>query len=181
MSARSRSGSAAESSAARAATRASRTKDGLTLSNGIVLRLKPVAPFAVRQAALGIPDPKVPRVFIEDKGREELNPNDPDYLAAVDDVRVERISAVTTLMFMAGTEVISVPDGTSGPEDDDWIDMLEAAGLTIDRTNKYKRYYQWLAWYAASEVDISLIVAGVSAISGVREEDVQKAIAGFRD
>lgn len=181
MAGRSRS-TPAQNAAARGAARAVNGSVGrLQLSNGVVLKLKPVPPFAVRQAAVEIKDPPVPVVYIEDKDRTEANPNDPDYLDALKEAQQQRISAVTSLFFMIGTEAVDVPTDMFRPEDDDWIDMLEAVGLPVDRDNKFKRYYQWLAWYViTSEDDISLIVSGVATLSGVREEDVRLAMKDFR-
>lgn len=170
-----------------AARGASRARNGtgsgrVTLSNGIVLRLKPVPPFAVRQAAIAVIDPPVPTVWIADKERNEPNPNDPDYIDAVNRANEQRIEAVTNLFFMMGTEVEAVPDGMFRPEDDGWIDMLEVVGLPVDRANQFKRHYQWVAWYAAqSEHDISTIMTSVATLSGVSEADVQVAIRSFRD
>lgn len=155
---------------------------GLRLTNGVVLKLKPVPPFAVRQAAVEIKDPVVPVVYIQDKDRTEPNPNDPDYLKAMRAAQEQRVSAVTNLFFMIGTDVISVPAGMFKPEEDDWIDMLDAVGLPVDRVNKFKRYFQWMAWYVVtSEQDIAAIVSGVATLSGVREEDVLTAMRDFRD
>lgn len=182
MATRSRS-TIAQNAAARGAARAvNGSHPGrLQLSNGVVLQLKPVPPFAVRQAAVEVKDPPIPVVYIADKDRTEANPNDPDYLQAMKEAQQQRITAVTNLFFMIGTEVVSVPEGMFTPEQDDWIDMLEAVGLPVDRTNKFKRYFQWLAWYVVtSEDDIASIVSGVATLSGVREEDVLTAMRDFR-
>ena len=53
--------------------------DGLfRLSSGVVLKIKPVPPLLIRQAVAKIKRPKPPVIFLEDKGVEEENPDDPE-------------------------------------------------------------------------------------------------------
>ncbi len=74
------------------------TSNTLTLSNGVVLRLKSVPAFLAAQFTRKIQRPKPPRQFIERLGREEENPDHPDYLEALEkyatDLRMAYIKEV---------------------------------------------------------------------------------------
>ncbi len=65
-------------------------RDIITLSTGVRGRIRPVPAGLIDEVVSRIPDPEVPRQFIEDKGREELNPFDPAYIEAVAKARAVR-------------------------------------------------------------------------------------------
>lgn len=153
----------------------------VVLSSGIVLRIKPVPPLALRRAVTSVPPPAVPIVYIESKGREEPNPNDPDYLKAVQEYEQNQILRMTDVLFFLGTAIESIPDGLEGPEGDEWIAELEVLNLPVDKDNKYKRYLSWLTDYALmTERDIAKTVTKCLGVSGVTEVEVQRAVAAFR-
>jgi len=160
----------------------------LTLDNGIVLRLKPVPPMLVREAAKNIPDPPVPKVYIEAKGREESNPMDPAYLAAVQEANVRRGEAGQILALLMGTELESVPAGMYGPDDDGWVEEIRAvndvAGITVeisDEPGSKRRYLDWLRLYAvSSETELFLLGRLVTIGVALTEQEVQAAAESFR-
>lgn len=154
-------------------------EEKIVLSNGIVLRLRPVSSTAVQRAVEQIPLPSVPTTWIEDKQRDEQNPNDPDYLDALEQAHTARLNAVFTMLQVMGTAFESAPDEMCGPDDDAWIELLEAAGLSVDREwNKAQRYRHWLEEYALDHPsDRSKISALHFAYSGINEGEVAKAIA----
>lgn len=155
--------------------------DRAQLRNGIVLKLSPVPPLAIREAAILTPPPRVPMWISPDKEREEPNPNDPDYLAALDRYSAEQSFRVADTIHLLGTAIEHVPDGIDRPEDDGWIDRLDSLGIKVDRDNPHKRYLSWLRLYAySSKVDISMVTALTTRLSGVTEEEVQRAAASFR-
>lgn len=153
------------------------------LQNGVVLELKPVPPIAIREAAIKHPPPKVPVVFIEDKGREEENPNDPAYMREVQRYVLEQLYRVTDVIMLLGTSIRHVPEGVQRPEDEEWVSMLEALAIDLPPfNNKYARYLSWLRLYAiTSEIESGYILGRVTALSGVTEVEVQRAAAAFRD
>lgn len=156
-------------------------RDRVTLSNQVVLKLRPVPPLALREAAVRIPPPAIPTVFIADHGREEPNPADPVYIEALKTYEQDQVFRVADVLMLLGTSVESVPDEIEMPESDNWIDALEALDLHVDRSNKYKRYLSWLRLYAVqSEVDIANVMAAVVSLSGVTEVEVARAAAAFR-
>lgn len=150
-------------------------------SNGIKFKIKPVPMLLIRQAAANLPEPQAPRTYIEELGREEENPEDPDYLAACEEYN-EQTFEVTTNMFLAvGTSILEVPEGVDKPDDDGWIQVLEAVGIPVDVGTTAKRYLTWLQCYAlAEQSDLLLLIGAVAARSGVQEGAVQAAAKSFR-
>lgn len=154
----------------------------ITLSNGIILDIKSVPPFAIREAVSKLEPPKVPVWHNEAKDTDEENPNDPDYLEAVQKFRVDQLLLLNDVMLLLGSSAHHIPDGVSKPEDDDWIEALTSIGLNVQVDNKFKRYAAWLRYYALeSDADIAQLTSSCLMNSGVTEREVQRAIASFRD
>lgn len=154
----------------------------ITLDNGVVLKLKPVPPFLVRQAAINLKQPKPPVIDVgKGDGREEENPNDPEYLKKLDTYNAEVISASTNAMLLAGTEVLSVPDDMWSLDDDGWLELVEFLEIEVDRENKMARYLAWLRYYALSGPSITRIMAELRKSIGLTEEEVDDAVDSFRN
>jgi hypothetical protein len=154
--------------------------DEIVLSTGIVLELRPVPPFAIRRASQSIERPEVPKAWIENKERWEENPNDPAYAEALEDYERLVYEATVNLAMIVGSHVASIPDGYYGPDDEQWIEELEAAGITVDGSNPSRRKLSWLLYYAmATPDDITGITARVLDRAGLREVEVAMAIASF--
>lgn len=155
----------------------------LTLSTGIVLRIKPVPQSLVRAAAAKVKPPAVPVIHNEDKGRAEENPSDPDYLAAREQWEGEAYLAGAQVALLMGTECISVPDGYHRPEDDGWLSYLRIVGM-LDEVNPddpVDRYWAWINYYALrTNDDLSLAVYAPLYAMNVSEEEVALAVAAFR-
>lgn len=156
------------------------------LSIGALLEFKSVPPIAIREAALSIRPPSVPTVFMEDKGREEENPNDPDYIRAMQKYAFEQLYRVSDVLMLLGTSIVRpLPDDVIPPESDEWMEPLEAIGIPLPektRENKHIRYLSWLRLYAIrTEMEAGYIMGRITAMSGVTEVEVQRAAAAFRD
>lgn len=158
-----------------------------TLSNGIILRIKSVPPFLVQAVQNEFRTPTPPKVMIEEKGREEENPNDPAYLRLLEELDEQQSLAINDLFLAAGTEVISVPDGYFMPEEDDWISVVEFAqnitgkDIHIERDNQVKRYLNWLRFYALETGgDIALATRLPMELAGIREGEVDEVMESFR-
>ena len=162
--------------------------DSITLTNGIVLTLKLVAPLLISDAARRIPKPPVPTVYSEEKNRDEENPTHPDYLEALVMWRGERDEAGLSVALIMGSSVSSIPDGLHGPDSDEWIDEIEASYAAIDmeppkidRERPSSRYLSWLRLYALpTEEDIVRISRILTSSVAVSEEDVREAVDAFR-
>ena len=153
----------------------------IKLSNGITLKVKPMPPMLFNSVVNSIPEPEVPKVYMEDKGRDEPNPNHPDYIKAVNERTVAISLATMNLILVACTEIEYLPDGMEGPESDDWPYLAEMAGITFDHSNKHERYLAWLRAYAISTVnDMTQVQTVPLMLAGVSEEEVDTAMDAFR-
>lgn len=157
------------------------------LSNGIILAIKSVPPFLVQAVQNEFRPPNPPKVYIEEKGRDEENPNDPAYLRQLEELSEKQDLAVNDLFLAAGTSVVSVPEGYFKPEDDDWIAVVEFAQnitgtkIQIDRDDKIKRYLHWLRFYALETGgDIALATSLPMQLAGIREGEVDEVMDAFR-
>jgi hypothetical protein len=130
-----------------------------------------VSPALIQDVQLAIENPKVPVVFIEEKGREEENPMDPAYLAALERAEVERTQAVMDAQIMMGVELqegFEIPPG--------WVKRLKIL---------WKRRGQEFDESDPDEVEFAFKKYGVSnahlillgKLSGISEEDIER----FRD
>lgn len=157
----------------------------ITLTNGVVLEVRGISPFLFRQVEKRFPDPPIPKVFLEDKGREEENPQNPEYLRRLAVVEADRAEALIDLIVGYGTNVVSFPTAFPSPDSDLWIDGL--VGLLADdeidriRNHKHLRHLAWIKFVAiATQQDIQHIAEKVYRKLGVGSQDVSDALANFR-
>lgn len=158
-------------------------KDLITLSSGIVLRLKSVPPETVRRAGEKIPKPKPPVVFIESKGREEENPFDPDYAKALEEWIEQCGNSRMDSILVLGVEIHHLPEGVDGPDDSNWLEELEYLGIAnpLATENKLARKLDWLKCYALRTGDDIIKVANqlYRKVGAVTEEEVLLAMESF--
>ena len=122
--------------------------DVVTLSTGVRVKLHPVSSSLIEDLKSVIPFPEVPIVHIEDKDRDEENPNDPIYLQKVEETKMQRGDAAFAGLLEFGVELI---DGL--PDDDTWLKklqrlakrrQLDLSGFDLnddfDKEFLYKRY-----------------------------------------
>ncbi|NIM52295.1 MAG: hypothetical protein GTO22_24130, partial [Gemmatimonadales bacterium] len=69
---------------------------------GVRARLVPVPEGVLEDVEERIPDPPVPVVVLEEEQREVENPNDPDYLRAVEDAQRQRGVAIIEALCLFG-------------------------------------------------------------------------------
>lgn len=158
--------------------------DEFLCASGLLLELRKVSRFVVLGVGKQIPMPKVPTMYIEDKGRVEENPNDPDYLAAVRDASNERGLFVISTIIALGTRIKFKPEDMEGPEEDDWLDTLEGLSIVdVPRNNQRLRYSAWLRYVGLPDnVEFDKLTTQVLRYSGLTpEEDVQAASDSFRN
>lgn len=157
------------------------------LSNGIVLTLRPIPPLMLQAINQEFNPPPPPKVYMEEKGREEENPNDPAYLKSLEQLASDQDLAINDMILAMGTSVKSIPEGYFGPEDDDWIAPVEFAislsgrEILVNRENKIKRYLHWLRFYAMETgADIALATGLPMQLAGIREGEIEEVIDSFR-
>lgn len=174
-------GNSAEAIRSAAAAAENKPIKEFTLSNGIVLSIKAVPPQALRAAASKEKAPKPPTVYIEDKGREEPNPNDPDYLDSLLVYQANQVYRVVNVMMLLGTKILHLPEDILHPDSDEWYEPLQALDIDVPLENKSVRYLSWLRLYAIETAyDMRDIMQLLTVKSGVTEIEVQKAVDAFR-
>lgn len=152
----------------------------IVLKTGVEIEVRQVGYWIVADAVARIKPPKVPKQFIEDKGREEENPAHPDYLAAMEDYQTQRTETFYRAYLYFGTSVLKAPKGMLSHEEE-WWEEFEAVGIPAPQ-NKVERYVQWLKLVACrgDADELNRIANAVTAASGVTERDVADAADSFR-
>lgn len=151
-----------------------------TTSDSVEVTLFPVGSYVVREAQLKIPKPKVPLVPHPNDPNDPTkcieNPNDPEYLAALDkyDAEMERVSVDAMTVF--GIEIDHVPD----PEK--WLRKLKFMELIseqeIQRAKSDNDYLEFV--YKRYFVATAEVLMRIASMSGLRQEDIQTAVDSFR-
>ena len=147
------------------------------LSTGIRVRLHPVSSALIEDLKAVIPYPEVPMVHIEDKDRDEENPNDPIYLQKVEETNRLRGDAALAGLLEFGVELI---DGL--PEDDKWLKKLNRLAkkrqldLTgFDLKDEFDLEFLYKRYVAVAGDDLRMI----APLHGLRPMEVARARATF--
>lgn len=155
----------------------------VAVSTGVVFRIVDVPTLAFDQIKkkLAQERPKVPVTYIVDKDREESNPNDPDYLAAMEMYDARMAEELIDMAMILGTEIGEIPKGFPSPTDDSWTKKLVVLGIEVPpATEKERRYLAWMKLCAAPTLkDIQALILASCRGAGVTEEDVVDASAVF--
>lgn len=152
----------------------------ITMSTGVVFRVLDIPLMVIdsinKKAREG--KPKVPVQHIEDKCREEENPNDPDYIKALQDWEVELNEKIIDATLILGVELDKLPGGFPKPKDKSWSDKLKKIDIEIPGD----RFLTWIKCCAAPTVeDMNSLILACSRNIGVTEEDLADAANLFRD
>lgn len=151
-------------------------------SNGLRLRLKRVSQLVMLEAARRLNKPKIPRAYNEEKGRDEENPLDPEYVEAEQRYKFDLGMLAVSTYFILGTRIEGdLPDGVEPLASPDWVDLVTAVDPTIDIPETGpRRYLAWLKYHALSDPDQNqLLMACIRYSGGVLEADVALANANF--
>ncbi len=153
----------------------------IEFKSGVEVELRRVEPLLIYERLKGMREPKVPKVFIESKGREEENPADPAYLEALRQYEQERADIIEDMIIALGTRVVSA-NGVPKAEDEEWAETFDTLGFEIAPIGKKKRYIQWFRLVAigGNSDDLRLFMEAMGRIQGVSEEDVAEAADSFR-
>jgi hypothetical protein len=156
------------------------------LSNGIVLRIKPVPPLLIQGVTREFQTPEPPKVYIQDQDRYEENPSDPAYLKQVNDLVEEQNIALVNLTLAMGTEIASVPEGRYPPQAKEWEEQVKFAAEIIGKPldippEGIKRYLCWLRFYALETNEDFILCNNLPMqVGGIRDEEVEEIIEFFR-
>lgn len=143
----------------------------ITLSTGVRVRLRAVSASLIDEVRSRVKDPPVPVVHDEEKGRDLPNPSDPEYLKALEDAEDTRNRAASDAMIMFGVELV---DGL--PEDSTWIKRLNFLGIEVNSGDDLSVEFAYKKYQAIGAPDLPLVYSA----SAVTDEEVQRAINGFR-
>ncbi len=159
------------------------TQDTITLSTGVVLRLMRPSRYIVQEKLKQMTpkQPKVPKVYIQDKDVWEENPADPEYVEAAQQWNLDWARASENSTLFMGTAVESLPEGFSGPDDEVWAaEIRDGLGMEIP-ASKMLRYCLWLkCWAAPLDSDANLLRDSTNAILGIPQRKVDEAAESFR-
>lgn len=146
----------------------------VTLSSGVVLRVRAVSTSLFADLMAEMEPPKPPVVYIESKGREEENPDDPDYLAAKQAHQARVAKAMSDAVIVLGTELESLPAGFPGPGDPTWNAQMRALGRRFE--GQQDQYLAWVKYQAGKDVgDYQVIWEAVGRQASVLEKDAHAA------
>lgn len=125
--------------------------------------------------------PEPPVVYIQAIDRDEVNLDDPRYIDRLQ--RWETVSAgrIADALILTGTEIEFIPEGIEKPEDDEWLEVLNALGFRLNRNSKPARYLAWVKHVAIiDQHDWEAITDNVGRQAGVTEADVKRAQGSFQ-
>lgn len=161
--------------------------DRFVTSNGIVFKLKPVAPLLIMDAQRNFTEPQPPKIrnFEKGDGDEaplEDNPNDPKYQRELMEYRRQLGEIANAIYLTRGTEIISVPDDINKPEDEDWaMEVEDFGGIHVPKVGR-RRYFCWVKYVALESMpDFQGLMNKLTTLGGVTvERDVIDAETSFR-
>ncbi len=167
--------------AAEAAERAALNGRGtVRMSSGVVFAVRPIPAHFIYEVTKRFERPKVPVYFNKDKGRDEENPNDPNYLEELERHRADVSNASTDVALLRGTDMVEKPDKLPGPDDQEWIAEMQVLGHPMV-DNPRARYLAWVKAIAApTGDDILKLIGELGRLTGVSEEDTDEAVERFR-
>jgi len=151
----------------------------VTLSTGVVLKIRPVPRHFLYEVSRRFILPKPPLVDMG-KGRLEENSGDPDYAIALDKYLGDVATAGTDAALLFGTEVEFIPDGFPDSDSEEFVQSMEILGLER-MDNPKARYLYWVKATAAPLTeDINGLLKELGRLTGVSENDTEDAVARFR-
>ena len=156
-----------------------KVEDIITTSTGVTVRCNRVSPLILGDIPRKFKKPRPPISFNEDLGKKEENPNHPEYKADLAEWESSVSLLMIDVMLLCGTKIEKLPKAFPDMDAQDFIDEMEILGFDI--VNPKKKYLAYLKYkVCANNDDVLGIVGCVSRLSGVSEEDVQKAQESFR-
>lgn len=155
----------------------------LTTGKGVVLQLARVNTLIIEEQTRKLAVPKPPKVYLKEKEREEENPNDPEYLAAVNDYNRALGDLAVDYYIMLGSTALVVPSEVPAV-DSDWPEWFEQVGIDMSWVAAAgpRRYLAWVKYVACSDHNEYLAIPQrVQVMSGlVAEVDAATAEGTFR-
>uniref|UniRef100_A0A6M3J1G2 Uncharacterized protein n=1 Tax=viral metagenome TaxID=1070528 RepID=A0A6M3J1G2_9ZZZZ len=156
----------------------------LHLGNGAILRLTPPPSMALQMFQQNHAAPKPPVVRVEADGRswEEENPNDPGYIAAMEEHNMQAGEALIRLMLWTSCEIVRLPTGVPSYEDDtEWVEEIEELlGAHVPESPRLRKI-TWMRYrIVGAAKDFGLVQDALERLSGTPEEAIVAAEGNFR-
>lgn len=145
---------------------------------GLRFKVGKVSKYALMAVRKNIQRPMPPIVYIEEKGREESNPQDPDYILSMMEYQMNRSIATVDTYLALGTSLLAKPDSLAGPDEPEkWAPVFESLGLEIPAAIA-PRYVFWIKMFAVTDDDdIAGLISTARRYNGiVLEEEVEEAL-----
>ncbi len=153
----------------------------VTVSTGVVFRIRDVPTMALQRVNEEHEGqkPGVPKVYYAAKEKDIDNPDDPDYIKAVDKWNDELIEKMMDAVFVLGLEVVGVPESFPTMGEQLWAKKLKVAGTEV-ATEPEARFVDWVKYCAAPKPeDLTALFMACSRNAGVTEDDVASAAKSF--
>lgn len=158
--------------------------DRITLSNGVVFK---VLDFPREQIARihqkiqdEYPEPQPPMVWIEDRGRDEPNENDPGYRAALTTWQIRLTDRVVNALSFDALELVKKPDDVPGPDSIIFKDFLKLVHGEEPMESAEGRYVQWVQYRAIPPEDVVKFSRRLLKLAGIPDADVVEKEATFQ-
>ena len=119
------------------------------------------------------PIPVIPKVYMEDKDRDEENPNDPAYKAKMAIWNANAVVRMFKALCVSSLSILDLGEAFD-PHGEDFADYLEALDMEIAK-GKTTRFLQWLNTYALVQSESEQLNTWMMTLAGVTEEDVAEA------
>ena len=148
-----------------------------TLENGATLKISKPSAMLLASVMTDVekenPIPVAPKVYMEDKQREEDNPNDPEFKAKM---AVWNANAVVRMFKALCASSLSIKElgDAFDPDGEDFADYLDALELEVEK-GKTTRFLQWLNTYALVQSESKQLNTWMMTLAGVTEGDVAEA------
>lgn len=124
---------------------------------GVRVKIKAFPEMLARRAVLAVKDPPVPMAWNADKERDEKNPHDPDYLAAMAEAEQRRGDAGIDAALLFGVELLDPL-----PDDKRWIRKLSMLGIEVDESDLMAVELAYLKYVAfSSSEDLNVLTGSV--------------------
>jgi hypothetical protein len=150
----------------------------VTLSTGVRARIRPVSAKLLDEIGRSVPEPPVPKQFIEAKQREEYNPLDPAYQIAIKEANHLRGLRSTEALVMFGVELVdAIPDRSEWEPKLRFMEKrgaIDLSGYDLDDPLECEFLYKTMIAVATPDLMV------VSMASGLTEVEVADAMASFR-
>lgn len=146
--------------------------DGVaTLSTGVRARFHAVSASLVEAVGARIKDPEPPTFHNPNTDKDEPNPLHPDYVAALDAARRERIQAGLDVIYDFGVELADPV-----PPVETWLPRLRRHGIDFDAGDPLAVDFYYKKYVAVGAQDLD----EAARRSGLQRAEVQAAEESFK-